>query len=480
MQRMQTVAGPVAARERIAALDVVRGFALLGIALMNVEFFNRPLASLGDGLPGGLSGTDSWVGLLIHLSVRTKFFTMFSILFGMGFALMLARAQAAGRPFLGTYLRRTIALALFGIVHGTLIWAGDILLSYAAGAALLLVVLFGRGWLLWLVFALVIALAFGVNPGGDAAFTAVILLVDALVLALLRRGAVSGQLLHGRRLLRAGLVLYLLPALLMAIAGGLMWMGEARQPSDIGDQTAPAARARAAQDAQIARMRAEMEQRKLRETRVMSSGTYAEAVALRGPEFFGDFAKSLFFVSVAAGLFMIGAWLMQSGAMHDPTGHLPLFHRLVWLAMPIGVAATAASAFVATNAEAGQGRWLLAMGLLFAGGMPVSLGYIGLLMLALQRAAGRRMLEWMAPAGRMALTNYIGQSVLGSLYFYGYGLGHWGMPRSQQVLYVLVVFVLQVLFSHWWLSKFRFGPLEWLWRWMTYGTRPPLRIDAAA
>ena len=75
----------------------------------------------------------------------------------------------------------------------------------------------------------------------------------------------------------------------------------------------------------------------------------------------------------------------------------------------------------------------------------------------------------------MALSNYIMQSLLGTLFFYGYGLGHWGLPRSQQVLYVLVVFAMQVLLSRWWLSTFRFGPLEWIWRWITYGRRPPMR-----
>ncbi|RZA17023.1 MAG: DUF418 domain-containing protein [Lysobacteraceae bacterium] len=85
-----------------------------------------------------------------------------------------------------------------------------------------------------------------------------------------------------------------------------------------------------------------------------------------------------------------------------------------------------------------------------------------------------------AGAGRAhGLTHYILQSVLGTLCFYGYGFGHWGMPRAQQLVYVLVVFALQVLLSRWWLSVFRFGPLEWAWRWATYGRRPPMRIADA-
>lgn len=475
---MSSLLQPVASRDRIQALDVVRGFALLGILLMNVEFFSRPLAALGDGLPTGLSGADWWSAVLIHLFVRDKFFTLFSVLFGMGFALMLARAQAAGRPFVWIYLRRTLALALFGLAHGILIWAGDILLSYACAAGLLLVVLFGRGWMTWLAFAAVIALGFAVSPGANAAFTALILLVDGMVLSLLRQGAQQGQSLAGANLRRAGFVLYLLPALLMVVAGGLTWLHDARQTEPGTPMTAEATQARAESEREVVRHHAAQEQRKAEETRVMTGDSYRAATAFRAPTFVEDFLRSLFFLSVALGLFMIGAWLLQTGAMADPTRHLPLFRGFIRVALPLGLACTLASTAIATDAGAGQGRWLLATGLLFAGGLPMALGYVGLLMVALQREAGRRLLSWLAPAGRMALTNYIAQSLLGTLFFHGYGLGQWGLPRAQQVVFVLVLFALQVVFSRWWLTRFRFGPLEWLWRWMTYGGRPAMRVDA--
>ena len=85
-----------------------------------------------------------------------------------------------------------------------------------------------------------------------------------------------------------------------------------------------------------------------------------------------------------------------------------------------------------------------------------------------------------SPAAWTAVVIMLLAVTLGTLFFYGYGLGHWGMPRAQQLLYVVVVFALQVLLSRWWLAKFRFGLLEWLWRWVTYGRRPPLRIAATA
>lgn len=471
---------PVEIRERIQTLDVVRGFALLGIALMNVEFFNRPLEALGDGLPVGVDGVDGMAALLVHALVRGKFYVLFSLLFGMGFAVMLSRAQAAGRAFAGVYLRRTLALGVFGLAHGILIWAGDILLSYACAAVLLLVVLFARGWATWLAFATLIGLGFVFGNPGDAGFTALILLLDATVLALLRRGETATQALRGRRLLRAGVLLYALPAVLMVLFGALMWIAEARTPppSAVTPHTAQADAAGAERDALVAALLAQHAQAKAQEARVMAHGSFVDAVAYRAPTFLRDFMKGLFFVGIAMGLFMVGAWLLQEGALTEPERHQRLYGRLVSVALPLGLALCLASATVATRADQGQGRWLFATGLMFTGGLPLALGYLGLLVLALRRACCRRLLNWLAPAGRMALTNYIGQSLVFAWVFYGHGLGLWGMPRALQLLVVLVVFALQVMASRWWLSRFRFGPLEWIWRWATYGVRPALRVPA--
>src|SRR5512134_2466565 len=105
---------PIAASQRIESLDVVRGFALLGIFLMNIEFFNRTIASLGEGMPRGLTGIDWLASWFVAYFVQVKFWTIFSLLFGMGFAVMMVRAEQAGREFKTVYLRRVLALAVFG------------------------------------------------------------------------------------------------------------------------------------------------------------------------------------------------------------------------------------------------------------------------------------------------------------------------------------------------------------------------------
>src|SRR5690606_14476625 len=113
------------------------------------------------------------------------------------------------------------------------------------------------------------------------------------------------------------------------------------------------------------------------------------------------------------------------------------------------------------------------------GSPPMALGYIGIVVLAW--LAGTRWLRVVAPAGRMALTNYLLQSVVGTLLFYDYGLGLWGdVSRAGQTLLVFAVFALQVAASHWWLARFRFGPMEWLWRAFTYWQWPVMRRAAIA
>jgi uncharacterized protein len=134
---------PITSADRIQALDAIRGFALLGILLMNIEGLVGPLMASMSGVDPALTGADRWADTAIYLLVQGKFFPLFSMLFGMGFAIMLMRAQAAGRPFVAVYLRRVLALLVFGLLHALLVWPGDILVTYALMGLLLL--LFFRG-----------------------------------------------------------------------------------------------------------------------------------------------------------------------------------------------------------------------------------------------------------------------------------------------------------------------------------------------
>jgi uncharacterized membrane protein YeiB len=478
---------PIADGDRIHALDVIRGVALLGIFMMNVEFYNRPLADLDAGMAAGATGIDAWVAWFVHVFVRGKFWTMFSLLFGMGFAVMVGRAEQSGRPFLGTYVRRISALAVFGALHFIFLWSGDILFSYAMGAAVLLVVFHARPKVLLLialactviagVLAALAATVTGPLPWQRFAAFAIPLLILTAVAAALRRWPLKG-------LRNAGLALYLVPFLAMTL-GSVAQMRQA--PEAERDRVAQAAadtpakrEALAKQLKQRADNRREHAQRVAEETEVMGGGSYAQAVVLRANEFVRHLGSNIGFAIIVLGMFLLGAWFVRSGVMTQPERHLTLFRRLAWIGLPVGVGLGLWGSSIATTHVPGVngGAFQLAMGLTMLGNLPACLGYVAVIVLA-WHGAGRKLLSPFAPAGRMALTNYLSQSLIGTLFFYGYGFGQWGMGRAWQLVFVLVVFGLQLAFSHWWLSRHRYGPMEWLWRWLTYGQRPAMQRASA-
>lgn len=467
---------PVPASERIEVLDVVRGIALLGIFVMNIEFFNRPLAELELGMPTTAQAADWWVGWFVQVFVRGKFWTLFALLFGMGFALMQMRAERAGRNFAIPYLRRTLVLAAFGLLHHLLLWGGDILLSYAMGALVLLLVFLVRPDAL---IAVAVATALAAVVLGRPELHGVMaasLLVAALALVM-RHWPLSGPRL-------AGLALYLLPALLMMMSGAILSM---QPPTPAAVASAPAVGGghgspESAVHAESLAREQSRAQLAAQERQVMSSGSYREAVAFRMRTLPGQFARDLPVVVIVVGMFLVGTWLIRSGAMANPTAHLALFRTLAWVGLPAGLGLSVAAATVTVSYVPGgtDGPSQFAMGLAMLGALPACMGYLGAIVLGFHRVTLRPALGVFAPAGRMALTHYLAQSLIAALVFYGHGLGLWGMSRPRQLLVVLAVFALQVVFSHWWLRRFRFGPVEWLWRSLTYLEVPRLRRDASA
>ena len=139
---------PVSASKRIEVMDVLRGFALLGIVFMNIEFFNRSGTDIRS-FDVSLTGIDHAVGWLVRAFVEGKFYKLFALLFGMGFAVMLLRAKEKGRPFTAWFARRMLVLMAIGLVHQLFIWDGDILHDYAFAGLVMLgwVLLFDTRWL---------------------------------------------------------------------------------------------------------------------------------------------------------------------------------------------------------------------------------------------------------------------------------------------------------------------------------------------
>lgn len=417
MNEHTTLLAPVAAAERIAAMDVLRGFALLGILLMNIEAFVGPLFQAITGLDPTLRGADRWADALVYILVQGKFYTLFSLLFGMGFAVMLARAQSADRPFFALYLRRTLALLAIGLVHALLVWSGDILVPYA-------------------LLALVLLLLFRRTPQS--------------------------------RLPKWGVALYLVPSLFMLVSclALLTPEGAAALQEGMAEQGAEMASALEAQRV------------------AYGSGDYAAATARRIADtgmMLGGYLP--FWGWQILGMFLLGAWFVRSGAIAEPERFAPLYRRLRTVALPVGLGMMLLSFWLMPTIDFARLdlRIAIANALNAVGSLLMCLGYVGLVVGGLQSSAWHRRLALLAPAGRMALSNYLLQSLLCTLLFYHYGLGLFEqLSRAWQVPFVLVLFALQVAASHWWLARFRFGPMEWLWRWATYGRRPPMRLAPPA
>ena len=410
---------PIAAADRIEALDVLRGFALLGILLMNIEGFAGPLVGALTGLDPALTGADKWVDAVIYVLVQGKFYTLFSLLFGMGFAVMSQRAEVARRPFAGLYWRRGLVLLGIGLLHALLIWAGDILVMYALVSFMLLAFRPApQKWLPWLA---------------------------------------------------AGV--YLLPVAFMGAIGAL---GSLMQLEPT---------AAAEWNKSMAELAAQMDALREGERNAYAMGTFLEATAQRFEDT-GFMLSNLPMMGFSVlGMFLLGSWFVKSGAMARPEQHPGLFGRLRWLALPLGLAAMLGS--YALEPTMDFATFTLTTAIAFAlnavGSALMCLGYMAWVVRGLHSPPWEQLLRWLAPAGRMALSNYLLQSLVCTLIFYGYGLGYFErLPRAWQVPFVLVLFVVQVLLSHAWLKRYRFGPMEWLWRSLTYLKPQPMRGSPVA
>lgn len=510
---------PTASSDRLDALDVLRGFALVGICVANIEFFNRPVVESGNGMQAGLHGLDWLVAFLVAYLVSGKFWTIFSLLFGMGFALMQERARLAGRPFLPAYGRRIAALGAIGLLHHTLLWSGDILTSYAVGALALMLALFAPGKTMLAVFVACVALPMFAGLSAMAALIApvvcavlvalylraevrslfpltvaipgLLILVAGLLDALGGKGGpglvAAGALLivlgllawrHAEpvtlRPLRAGLAIVLLTYGFVAIDGGVRHFSPPVMP--------PAAAATSDDtpthiDPDDLRRHREQVARSEEEKAVLTGGSHLEAAAMRLRHLEQRMHDEAGFAVLLLGVFLVGGWFVRSGIVIRAREHLPLWRRLAWGGIVLGVGLGLLGSLVSTGRPPGpdDGGYDFAAGLAMLGSLPAAVGYIAAVLLMLHGGGALSRIRILAPFGRMALSNYLMQSLVFALLFYGHGLGLWGMGRAAQVGVALLLCALQVGLSRWWLARFQYGPAEWMWRAVTYLTWPPMR-----
>jgi uncharacterized membrane protein YeiB len=580
---------PVSAGERIQALDVIRGFALIGIFFMNIEWFNRSFLTMGTGIPSDVHGIDWLASYFVNFFVAGKFWTIFSLLFGMGFAVMLSRSEATGRAFIKPYIRRIIALAIFGILHNVLLWPGDILYSYAFTAAGLLIILFGQ-WK-WIVASIVGLIGFCFIPGmgsfagvvGGIAFMgfiaifirnerivaflgmkmplfSAICLVIAMVLMIAAiaswlvpamreaRNGLTGvtvafymiAFLSAKyhqpveaRFWRAGVLIYSLPFAIGLVFGVIAYQQpltsvfnspeavklaaekqvkkEAEEAAEKLAKLNPDSSAKKedkkelkeggdlAQKKKVEPPKSEAQKKLERDAdminrinenrkdiekdlKAMTQASYPEFVKHR----FADFMDGPFGAAgqafAAISLFLIGVWFVRANIITKAAENLNLFRQIALFGLPLGWGMSLLASSIAVSHAPGVSGdgWQLTQMILNLANLPTCLAYVSIVVLMLYGGSVFAKIQVLAPFGRMALTNYLTQSVIQASFFYGWGLGHFGLGRAQQLGFAVAVICLQVLFSHWWLGRFRYGPLEWVWRAVTYWQIPKMKIESAA
>jgi uncharacterized protein len=406
--------GPVTASERIVELDVLRGIALLGVVIANVWLWFSGITFMFPGVRDEL----------VRLSVNGVVFN--------GIGVLVAGKAVATFSF------------LFGLgfaVQMLRAQARDVAIVPVYLRRLAVLLLFGavHGFLLWY---------------GDILMLYAVL---GIVLLLVRRFT------YRRLLVGAVLLLLAVPLALGAVPLILSVFGSSPPAPDLAviaeANAATLAAFRSGSPAQV--FPANLEQ--LRHMYL-------------SPQAIGWSATTL-------GLFLLGLCAGRRRVFENVATHRAGFTRVAAWGLATGLVFTAGVAvmYISQSPDAIAAQpWLalLMAALVTFGTVPLALGYIATATLLLQRPVWQRRLRPFAPVGRMALTNYLAQTVICLLIFYGYGAGLIGHVGSAVALAIaLLVFGMQMLWSPLWLARFRFGPAEWLWRSLTYGRFQPMRID---
>jgi uncharacterized protein len=267
----------------------------------------------------------------------------------------------------------------------------------------------------------------------------------------------------------------LLWAAALIFLGPLLWILAMRLPQLLGSPGAAEAAKAASEHSQAL---------KAQVLEAFSRGSWLDTVRTGAAYYFGDLFKMLsIFLPVIVGRFLLGLWAGRRRLFHDAPQHLPFFRRLFGWSLVAGVLASGVGVLVGQlfsrkiiNPETLPWLPFALAPVRHLAELGMATAYVSGITLLFQRDAWKRRLAVLAPVGRMALTNYLLESVLGVLLFYGYGLGLMGkLGSAAQLALALGLFALQILFSHLWLARFRFGPAEWLWRSLTYGKAQPMR-----
>jgi uncharacterized protein len=408
---------PVTGAARLHVVDVVRGVAILGILIVNMRLFFGPiyLNFLGQ------TWFDDSLSLALEKTVvgfaQGKFYTIFSTLFGFGLAIQYERFQARERPFPGFWVRRMLVLLAIGLIHALVVWYGDILAWYALGGLILLL--------------------FRDAKPKTLKIWAVILLVAPLMLI----GACTG------------------------LIGAVSTLPEVAEEMDRSF----------AQQREIVENRLEVA-----EERYPVAG-FGETMALNARQWLQVLSGIIFLLPNVVGMFLIGLLFARHRVFHDSEALLPRIRSALRGLFPVAVLANgmAVHLYGSFDTLVPSGRSFVYMLLTSVGQLAGCMTYIFLIVVAFHSPRMHRLVAPIGAVGRMALTNYLTHSIVFTTLANGYGVGLYGkISPFVGLLMTFGIFVIQIWLSNVWLARFRFGPMEWLWRSLTYGRLQPMKRSA--
>lgn len=407
---------PVAAGERLAVIDILRGFAIFGILLENMLFFAGPIYQWQMVPPLWNDPADRIVVLIIRWLEEGKFYSLFAFLFGLGVALQTERVAGLGGRFMLLQLRRLLGLLVIGLGHAFLLWWGDILTTFAV--------------------------------------------LGTLLLAFIRR--------RNKTIVVWALILWFVPVALIGVGLGLIAL-----TTLFPDGQTQWQQATATQQTQLAEAARE-------NIANYSQGSLADVFAQR----FDDLQRAWTGTALnLPGIFLmllLGLYAGRRGFVQRPEEHARLYRHLLRWGLPLGLAVHLGSALVRSYDSAGAPVVVIGCDLFYIATVPlVTFGYIAAVVALVRRPVGQRWLKPLAAVGELSLTNYLLQTVICTTLFYSYGGGLYGRVGPLAGLApTVLIFGGQVVLSNVWRRRFRFGPMEWMWRSMTYGRLQPMRRTA--
>ncbi len=425
---------PVTESQRIRSIDTLRGFALLGILLLNIIAFSGPLAAYYDpSANNGISGLNLATAMLVDIWAEGAFRAIFSMLFGAGLLIFLEKPSVGKETLKSLFYRRTRLLIGFGLINAYIfLWVGDIL--YAYGVTGLLLYFFK-----------------------DLSAFKLALCSMALFVFL---GLIHVASYFGTESIYAD------------------YQEVLRQPS--GTELSEAQyQALENWDSYLEAQLASPEQIAI-ETSIRSKG-YVENFIFTA-QINIIFQTVIFLFSAfwdAAAMMLLGMALMK-WKIFDASRDLSFYVMATIVGFGVGLFV---NSWEMITFVSGGFEPFLAPALrptYDLGRLAMALGYIGMVMICCKLNIFSGLLRALSCVGQMTLTNYLAQTIICNTIFLGFGFGLWGkLQRYEIYLVVLVIWIFQIIYSVAWLEKYRFGPAEWLWRSLTYRKRQPFRKIAA-